>query len=156
MSTSYRSWLLSPLHRANRQTSLHMERQVEELGLSATEGHVLSYVHRYGPCRISELVRVFGIKQSTVTSLIDRLEGRDLLRRQLNPDDRRSFLISTTPEGDTLVTEAGTYLEAFERAVDERLEPAEREAFEKVLAAIDELTEIDVRSNEATTPEEKR
>ena len=122
-----------------------MERQIEGLGLSATEGHLLSYVERYGPCRVKELVRVFGLKPSTVTSMVDRLEERDLLVREVNPQDRRSFLISTTHAAREVVAAAGEYLEAFEAEVARRLAPRDRASFQKVLETIDDLTRVDVR-----------
>lgn len=122
-----------------------MEHQIEGLGLSSTEGHLLSYVERYGPCRVKELVRVFGLKPSTVTSMVDRLEGRDLLLREVNPEDRRSFLISTTSAAREVVVAAGAYLEAFEKAVARRVTPQDRASFHKVLATIDDLTRVDVR-----------
>ncbi len=65
---------LSPLHKASRQLSVYLESQTRDLGVSPSEGHVLTYLRRYAPAPIGELVRVFGIKQSTFTSLLDRLE----------------------------------------------------------------------------------
>ena len=58
---------LSPLHKATRQVSLWFEEQMADMDLSPQEGHVLSYLNAYAPCPISELVRVFGLKQSTLT-----------------------------------------------------------------------------------------
>jgi MarR family transcriptional regulator, transcriptional regulator for hemolysin len=92
----------SPLHKASRQLSVYLEARTGELGVSPTEGHVLTYLRGYAPAPIGELVRVFGIKQSTFTSILDRLEGAGLVRRELNPGDRRSFLIHITDEGVAL------------------------------------------------------
>ena len=65
---------LSPLHKASRQISMYLEANTKELGVSPLEGHILTYLRKYAPAPINELVRVFGIKQSTFTSLLDRLE----------------------------------------------------------------------------------
>ena len=70
---------LSPIHKANRQVSLYFEEQMVDMELSPVEGHIVSYLKSYAPCPISELVRVFGLKQSTMTSMLDRLEQRRLI-----------------------------------------------------------------------------
>ena len=93
---------LSPIHKASRQISIYLERATIELGVSAGEGHLLSYLRTYAPCPLSELERVFGHKRSTLTSMLDRLSDRALLTRHVNPDDRRSFTLELTPEGRKL------------------------------------------------------
>jgi DNA-binding MarR family transcriptional regulator len=42
------------------------------------------------------------IKQSTFTSLLDRQEKAGLIRREINRDDRGSFLIHINEEGQQL------------------------------------------------------
>jgi DNA-binding MarR family transcriptional regulator len=99
---------LSPLHKASRQISVYLEGHTRELGVSPIEGHFLSYLRSYSPAPIGELVRVFGIKQSTFTSMLDRLEKAGLIRREMNPGDRRSFLIHITDPGRELAERRAT------------------------------------------------
>ena len=95
---------LSPLHKASRQITMYLETRTQELGVSPLEGHVLTYLRKYAPAPVGELVRVFGLKQSTFTSLLDRLERSGLVRRERNPDDRRSLLVHITVQGRELTT----------------------------------------------------
>src|SRR5258705_11720812 len=101
---------LSPLHRASRQIGLWFEERLTDF--AGTEGHMLSYLLPYGPCPVSELVRVFGLKYSTMTSILDRLESQELIERPANPGAGRSPLVGLTrkgpkasPRGHTLATE---------------------------------------------------
>src|SRR4028118_770281 len=103
---------LSPLHKASRQISVYLESRTREVGLSPLEGHVLTYLRSYAPTAIGELVQVFGIKQSTFTSLLDRLEKAGYVRREINPEDRRSFLIHIRDEGRELAVRLNQCLEA--------------------------------------------
>ena len=48
---------------------------------------------------VGELQRGLGHRPSTLTGILDRLEARTLVRRELNGADRRSFLISLTRDG---------------------------------------------------------
>lgn len=136
---------LSPLHKASRQISVYLEEDTRDLGVSPVEGHLLTYLRSYAPAPIAELVRVFGIKQSTFTSLLDRLEERGLVRREVNPDDRRSFLIHVTDEGRELADRINGHLLELEEAIRGRLEPGEVEGFRAVMEAIEEITRVGLR-----------
>jgi DNA-binding MarR family transcriptional regulator len=142
---AYRSTLLSPLHRAMRQLTLFVEGHGG--GLSGADGHLLSYVARYGPCPVGELARVFGHPPSTVTSILDRLEGPGLLGRECNPADRRSRLLRCTAMGRRKIRAAGRALAAVEAEVRARTNGRDWQGFEKVLAAVGDATAVKVRPN---------
>jgi DNA-binding MarR family transcriptional regulator len=106
---------------------------------------VLSYLRSYAPCPISELARVFGLKGSTLTSLLDRLEERDLITRRANPDDRRSFVIKLGPRGHRLADRIQHHVEELESRIGGRVSATEREGFRAVMSAIDEATRVSLR-----------
>jgi DNA-binding MarR family transcriptional regulator len=87
---------------------VHEERSAGELGITQAEAHVLTELHRHGPTQIATLHREFGHKRSTLTSVLDRLERRKLIRRELNPDDRRSFVIRLRNARPALGTRAAS------------------------------------------------
>jgi MarR family transcriptional regulator, transcriptional regulator for hemolysin len=136
---------LSPLHKASRQITMYLEDQTRELGVSPLEGHVLTYLRKYAPAPVGELVRVFGVKQSTFTSLLDRLERDGLVRREPNPADRRSFLIHITERGRELTARLNRLLEKLEDDIRARLRQAEAKGFHAVMAAVEDVTRVQVR-----------
>ncbi|NIP57472.1 MAG: MarR family transcriptional regulator [Gemmatimonadetes bacterium] len=136
---------LSPLHKASRQISVYLEEDTRDLGVSPVEGHLLTYLRSYAPAPIAELVRVFGIKQSTFTSLLDRLEEGGLVRREVNPDDRRSFLIHVTDDGRELADRINERLLELEAAIRSQVDPGEVEGFRAVMEAIEEITRVRLR-----------
>jgi MarR family transcriptional regulator, organic hydroperoxide resistance regulator len=136
---------LSPLHKASRQISMYLEAHTRELGLSPVEGHVLTYLRRYAPAPVGELVRVFGLKQSTFTSLLDRLERAGLVRRELNPDDRRSLLVHITDRGREVTARLNRVLEKLEDDIRGRLRRPEVKGFHAVMAAVEDVTGVRVR-----------
>jgi DNA-binding MarR family transcriptional regulator len=133
---------LSPIHKAAREVGVYFERLLGDSGLAPQEGHILSYLRSYAPCPIAEVVTVFGLRGSTATSVLDRLEERGLLARRPNPDDRRSFLIDLTAEGKRVAERVQTYVDALERAIARKITPKEEEGFRAVMAAIHEVTEV--------------
>ena len=136
---------LSPLHKASRQITMYLEDQTRELGVSPLEGHVLTYLRKYAPAPVGELVRVFGVKQSTFTSLLDRLERDGLVRREPNPADRRSFLIHLTERGRGLTARLNRLLVKLEDDIRARLRRAEANGFHAVMAAVEDVTRVQVR-----------
>ena len=112
---------LSPLHKASRQISMYLEARTRALGLSPLEGHILTYLRTYAPAPVGELVRVFGVKRSTLTSLLDRLEKSGLVRREINPDDRRSFLVHISAQGRELTGRVNRLLEGLEADIRKRV-----------------------------------
>jgi len=136
---------LSPLHKASRQISVYLETHTRELGVSPIEGHFLTYLRSYSPAPIGELVQVFGIKQSTFTSLLDRLEKAGLIRREMNPGDRRSFLIHITDAGAELAERLNRSLETLEAEIRAHLSPQDMEGFRAVMAAVEEVTRVRLR-----------
>jgi DNA-binding MarR family transcriptional regulator len=136
---------LSPLHKASRQISVYLESRTRELGLSPLEGHVLTYLRSYAPTSIRDLVRVFGVKQSTFTSLLDRLERGGLVHRTINPDDRRSFLVHITDEGSDVATRLTRHLRTLEDDIRRRVEVRDVKGFQAVMQAVDEITHVRLR-----------
>jgi DNA-binding MarR family transcriptional regulator len=137
---------LSPLHRATRQIGLWFEERLPDL--IGTEGHMLSYLVPYGPCPVSELVRVFGAKHSTMTSMLDRLEKRGLVERKTNPEDRRSFLVGLTRRGQTAAGKVNALVEELEREIGRHVSARELEGFRAVMKAVEEATQVEVRKKE--------
>ena len=84
------------LGRANRLTRLLMRTGKHEL--SRTEAGVLATLTE-GPRRITELAATEALAQPTVTQLVDKLEGRELVSRGRSGEDGRVVLVDITPLG---------------------------------------------------------
>jgi DNA-binding MarR family transcriptional regulator len=145
MGTAMPLDFLSPLHKASRQLSVYLETHTRELGVSPVEGHLLTYLRSYTPAPIGELVRVFGIKQSTLTSMLDRLEEAGFIRREINREDRRSFLIHISEEGLELAERLNRCLETLEEEIRGRVSPRDVKGFHAVMGAVEELTRVRLR-----------
>ncbi len=139
--------VVSPVHKATRQLGEYMLDASRAFGVEPNEGHLLSYTTLYGPCPVSELARVFGYAPSTVTGILDRLEGAGMLVRELNEEDRRSFLVRVTPEGDTVATRLRERLEDLEEEIVERVGEEGMAGFEAVMAALGDITKVDLRAD---------
>jgi DNA-binding MarR family transcriptional regulator len=91
--------LILGLHRATHATLHALTARFAALGLSASEINALANLAQGPARRISALAAATATRPTTLTSVLDRLERRGYVARDLDPADRRSFLISLTPAG---------------------------------------------------------
>jgi DNA-binding MarR family transcriptional regulator len=122
------------------------------LGLAPNECHFLAYVVAYGPCPIGELVRVFGYKKPTMTAILDRLEERGLVARKSNPADRRSFVVKATATGRRLSAKARKPVDRLNGEIEKRVSKRDLDGFARVMAAIHEITGVEVRQDSGRRP----
>jgi DNA-binding MarR family transcriptional regulator len=80
------------------QTATHQmdEAAHRAMGINATDGRCLDIIDRRGLISAGELAREAGLTTGAVTAVLDRLEGKQFVRRVPDPDDRRRILIEVT------------------------------------------------------------
>ena len=59
----------------------------------------MATIERLGPLRLSEIAERERVSRPTATTVIKRLEEEGLVRRESDPTDSRSSLVSTTEAG---------------------------------------------------------
>jgi len=123
------------LHRATHRVGLFLEAAEPPFGLSQGEAHLLAYLMEAGDTSLSELHAAFAHKRSTLTSYMDRLEAKRLVKRVAREEDRRSFQVLLTPTGRALATRVHRRLEALEALVQTQVGERDVEGLCKVLAA---------------------
>lgn len=62
-------------------------------GLSGTDHKYLGLIMKGGAMTAGEIARVTGLTTGAVTGLVDRLEKKQLVRRQANRNDRRKVVV---------------------------------------------------------------
>src|SRR5262245_20057459 len=107
--------VLSPIHQANRQASLHIDMLLAALAVTAQAGQLLAFGSAQDGLPETAIVRLLGVPKSTVTSLLQRLEKAGLPRRAGNPADARSWLVSPTRRGRRIGAAARERVIDFER-----------------------------------------
>lgn len=127
--------LIPVLHRATHAVALLLA-QSEELDVTQAEAHVLAHLHDHGDASIAQIHREFGHRRSTLTSVLDRLAGRQLVTRAPAADDRRSIVVHLTPKGRRLAERVHAVLDAFEHDVARGVPAGDVAAFARVAAAI--------------------
>jgi DNA-binding MarR family transcriptional regulator len=109
-----------------------------DLNVSQAEAHVLAYLHGRKEARINDIHEAFGHRRSTLTSVLDRLEVRKLLKRAIDPADRRSIVVTLTRAGVLLAAKVFEALRDYEEHALRAFSPEDVETFKRVLASFSE------------------
>ncbi|TDQ01377.1 MarR family winged helix-turn-helix transcriptional regulator [Labedaea rhizosphaerae] len=100
------SELADLVHRVGRRLKHGYAAGFAPLGLSPGQARALGAIARAGePLRMVQLADALRIAPRSVTSVIDSLEEAGFVRRDVDPANRRSTLVSLTREGQDAVTE---------------------------------------------------
>lgn len=97
------------LHRLATHLEREIQRVFNDLGLPPGGFDVLATLRRSGPpYRLSpnDLLSWSMVTSGTMTNRIDQLEKAGLVRREANPEDRRSVLITLTDTGHAVTDQA--------------------------------------------------
>ena len=123
--------------------------EVGEIGLTPVQYSALQTVCNQPGIDQKTLAATIAYDTSTIAGVIDRLEARGLLARQVSPTDRRAKLLTPTAEGiQTLAAVVPRMLRAQDRLL-EPLAAADRKEFmrmmREVIEANAELSTIPAR-----------
>ena len=75
------------------------------VGLNAREFLVLAFASTE-PLSQQDIARRLGIDPTVLVGVVDELEGRRLVERRRDPDDRRRYLLAVTESGAELLVKA--------------------------------------------------
>jgi DNA-binding MarR family transcriptional regulator len=127
--------------------ALHIARHQEEVfgrfGLNRGDVGVLSALRIAEDNRLSptQLFKGLMLSSAGITSRLDRLEKRGLVRRERHPNDRRGVLVELTDEGRSVLDQAVHANTASERELVQGLDGAEArqlaELLKKMLAGLE-------------------
>ena len=138
----WRGWLS-----LNRTLPAALHRQLQaEAGLSMQDFEVLVRLTdtEDGRVRVSDLARDMLWERSRLSHHVTRMEGRGLVAREECPDDRRGAFVVLTPEGRSAIEQAAPgHVGAVRRLFLDGIDPADLEAFARVVAAISDRVEAE-------------
>jgi DNA-binding MarR family transcriptional regulator len=132
--------VLLALQRATHRTLQALGAALGELGLSAAEINVLANLGEHGTLNVRQLSVQTGTRASTLTGILDRLENRGYLHRELDPADRRSFRLPLTEAGRVAATRILAAIAGLERSTLAGLTADQIAGYHAVVAALQEAS----------------
>lgn len=103
--------VLVALRRVIRATDLQSRHLIKTTGLTAPQLLLLKAIQSREEVTIGELANDISLSQATVTSILDRLEKRELVYRRRSDNDKRKVHAYLTPNGQAILEHAPTPLQ---------------------------------------------
>ena len=115
--------VLIALRRIIRATDLYSRKLSKVAGLTAPQLLVMQAIVAREEMTMGEIATEVSLSQATITTILDRLEKRELLIRERGSSDKRRVYARLTPAGKDLVNRAPAplqeeFLERFEQLDD--------------------------------------
>ena len=126
------------LQRATHHTLHVLSSALADLNLTAAEINALANLADRGALNVRELSAETGTRATTLTGVLDRLENRGYVTRELDPTDRRSFRLPLTEAGRAAADRVRAAVADLERDALARLSPTQIAGFHAVVAALQE------------------
>lgn len=98
--------LCFPLYAASRLTTKLYASHLKKLGITYPQYLVMLVLWEEEALAVKEIGARLYLESNTLTPLLKRLEQKGLLERERSKEDERTVLISLSPEGQALKTEA--------------------------------------------------
>lgn len=131
--------LASRLRLTTTRLARQLRRQTSS-GLSPTQQATLATIERHGPLTLGELADREQVAAPTISKAIAKLEADDLVSRQADPDDGRSWLVALTPAGQRLLDDTRQRRDAWLAVRLDELTPAQRKRLTAALDVLESLT----------------
>jgi MarR family transcriptional regulator, organic hydroperoxide resistance regulator len=126
------------LQRATHRTLHVLGAALADLKLNAAEINALANLADRGALNVRQLGDATGTRASTLTGVLDRLEDRGYLVRELDAADRRSFRLVLTEQGRAVAERVGAAVADLERAALGGLTAEHVAGFHAVITALQE------------------
>ncbi len=118
------------------------QRALKETGLSWTAFKVAWVLWIWGECEVRFVAVEADVTKGTLTGVVDTLHKRGMVQRRRHEDDRRLVSLVLTDQGHQEMAQLFPAFNAEERAIADRLHPADQHAMirslRRLVASLDE------------------
>jgi DNA-binding MarR family transcriptional regulator len=112
---------------------------IRQLGLTMPQFDVIATLGNTPGMMMSQLAEKTLVTKGTLTGIVDRLEQKGLVRREVPPDNRRSFTVLLTAEGQELFE---AIFPAHIAYLKERLQPLSPEEIAQLQSGLQRLRQL--------------
>ena len=138
--TPRRGEMTSRLRMVVARLSRRLRQEANE-GATPSQLAALATVERHGPITLGDLAGHERVRPPTMTRIVAGLEETGLLRREIDPSDRRVARVTITPEGSRLLARSRTRKDAFLASLLEQLDSEELAVVERAVPILERLIE---------------
>lgn len=103
MSIGKSDEIISEIRKIIRAVDIHSKSLSKTYGLTGPQLMILTDIGKHGDVTVTELARQVSLSQATVTSILGRLEQRNLVTRERGQTDKRKVYLKITEHGNNIL-----------------------------------------------------
>ncbi len=135
--------VLRELAHAYQAFCAYEEPHMRQLGLTPPQFDVIATLGNTSGMFMNQLAEKTLVTKGTLTGIVDRLEQKGLVRREVPPTNRRCFLIVLTPAGEAVFQSVFPRHIAYLKQRFDRLNPAELVEIKTALQKLQQIFQPD-------------
>lgn len=113
---SKKSPLIAWIHNISLNQEKYMKTKFKQLNLGHDVRYIM-FIYDNPKCSQEDLVNMFGQSKGNIAKVLKKLEDKGYIQRQINPENRRKYILTTTAKGDELVPKYRQYSRQWEKEV---------------------------------------
>jgi DNA-binding MarR family transcriptional regulator len=118
------------------ETRMAEEAERHPLDLNLSDCAVLMVMHQVAPVNAAELSRMMDINPGTISVYVQRLVAMSLVQRERDTEDRRTWWLTLTGQGEAAAQEVVEQAAAYTRDLLSALDEDERETLRHLLLKV--------------------
>lgn len=92
------------IHNISLNQQKYMKSKFNELDLGHDVRYIM-FIYDNPNCSQEDVVNMFGQSKGNIAKTLRKLEDKGFIRREVNPENRRKYMLNTTEKGRNLVPE---------------------------------------------------
>ena len=128
----------TPLHTLLFKT-FHAQRQknranMNAFRLSPGQPKVLRYIQNHKDCKLKDIAKECDVECATVSKMLDNLEEKGMIIRNINPQNKRAYQVNLTDKGRSALQKWEEHCMEVEQISLQGFNPEEKEQFQNYLS----------------------
>lgn len=130
------------LTNAQHTVFLLIEEDLAQFDITPAQYGVLKCIWEFDIHNPKDIADMLGLKNSTVSGILDRMEGKELLTREIDKNDRRFISVELTEKGKMMEEPVNKVVDKVNEKVFQSFNADEVSAIRSYLRRIIELKEL--------------
>ena len=136
IAVEFKSCINYMLTVAQHEVFQHLATMLEVYDITPGQYGILNYLWENQHGTPKELAQALALETSTISGVLDRMQKKGLIDRQIAPNDRRSILVVPTQEGEAIKDGVLEIVEELNREVLKDISPEEKDTLFSCLRRI--------------------
>lgn len=119
--------------------AFHAQRQKNRMNMNAFrlspgQPKVLRYIQNHKDCKLKDIAKECDIESATVSKMLDNLEEKGMIIRNINPQNKRAYQVNLTDKGRSALQKWEEHCMEVEQISLQGFTPEEKEQFQNYLS----------------------